>query len=363
VVDAIAEEGDAHMISYAQNREDVRLARVFDAATGFYIDIGASDGVQASVTRHFYARGWRGINVEPREAPFAELQRARPRDVNVRAAVSDAAGTRVLHEPDPRAGTCATIHAAQADALGALGVPLTARVVEATTLATLCEAHAPEVIDFLSIDVEGHEREVIAGGDWRRWRPRVVVVEAVAPVTYEPTHEAWEPLLVDAGYLAAGFDGINRYYVREEDRDFVPLVSRPVSVRDGFEPYEYVEEIERLRRELTDLAGPTLARQALAAGEMGQMRAVWDEYESLRQEVVTLRTQLEDVERQLAAEEGLYEALAWVKPPVRRRLAPARIVRRWRERWPGAEMRLRQIAWRHPVAARWGRRVLGRFIR
>jgi FkbM family methyltransferase len=351
------------MISYAQNREDVRLARVFAGAAGFYIDVGASDGMHASVTRHFYERGWRGVNVEPREAPFAELQRARPRDVNVRAALSATAGTRTLYEPEPRAGTCATIHSPQADALGALGVPLSERAVDVTTLAALCDAHAPAVIDFVSIDVEGHEREVIAGGDWRRWRPRVVVIEAVAPLTYEPTHEAWEPLIVDAGYLAAGFDGINRYYVREEDREFVPLVSRPVSVRDSAEPYEYVEEIERLRRELTDLAGPALARQVLAAGETGQLRAVWDEYESLRQEVVALRAQLEDVERQLAAEEGLYEALAWVKPPVRRRLAPARVVRRWRERWPGAEARLRQIAWRHPIVAHWGRRVLGRFVR
>jgi FkbM family methyltransferase len=351
------------MISYAQNREDVRLARVLDAGAGFYIDVGASDGEHASVTRHFYERGWRGINVEPREQAFADLQRARPRDVNVCAALSDAPGAGTLYDPGPRAGACATIHAPQAETLGTLGVELAERPVEVTTLAALCEAHAPEVIDLLSVDVEGHEREVLAGGDWQRWRPRVVVVEAITPLTYEPTHEAWEPLLTEAGYLAAGFDGVNRYYVRDEDADLVPALSVPVSARDAFEPYEYVAEIERLRRELSDLAGPALAREALADAAARQAQAVWDEYETLRREVVTLRAGLEAVERQLAAEEGLYEAISWLKPPVRRRLAPARVVGRLRERWPTLELRLRQMAWRHPVAAQWGRRVLRRLGR
>ncbi len=54
------------MVSYAQNGEDVVLARVFgDRRAGFYVDVGAGHPVVDSVTKHFYDLGWRGINVEP----------------------------------------------------------------------------------------------------------------------------------------------------------------------------------------------------------------------------------------------------------------------------------------------------------
>ncbi|MDA1234832.1 MAG: hypothetical protein O3A53_08525 [Acidobacteria bacterium] len=54
------------MKSSAQNREDVMLARAFDHKTdGFYIDVGAMDPDEMSITRYFYDLGWRGINVEP----------------------------------------------------------------------------------------------------------------------------------------------------------------------------------------------------------------------------------------------------------------------------------------------------------
>ena len=70
-----------------------------------------------------------------------------------------------------------------------------AMTMPVTTLRALCEQHAPATIDFLKIDVEGAEREVLLGGDWQRFRPKVVVLEALAPVTMAPAWEAWEPLL------------------------------------------------------------------------------------------------------------------------------------------------------------------------
>ena len=56
-----------------------------------------------------------------------------------------------------------------------------------TTLAKFCETHDLGIIDFLKIDVEGAEGDVLFGGDWERFRPKVVVAEAVAPMTSEPS--------------------------------------------------------------------------------------------------------------------------------------------------------------------------------
>ena len=88
-----------------------------------------------------------------------------------------------------------------------------------TTLARLCEQHGVTQIDFLKIDVEGAEADVIAGNDWTRFRPKVVVAEAIDPATGKPAHEAWESMLLAAGYRFRLDDTLNRFYVAEECAD------------------------------------------------------------------------------------------------------------------------------------------------
>jgi FkbM family methyltransferase len=228
--------------SYAQNREDVLLARVFREPTGFYIDVGAAHPVYHSVTNLFYQRGWSGVNVEPQPAFFAAVAAERSRDVNLNAAVSDAEGECTFHEVQDSLG-CSTVNPDLADHLRRTGSPVVSYTVRTLTLRQICEAHAHRQIDILKIDAEGHERAVIAGGDFRRWRPRVVVVETTA-------HETWEPLILSYDYLFAFFDGLNRYYVRSEDRHLIPALAVPVSVLDDYVPFEYEQRIRELEHAL-----------------------------------------------------------------------------------------------------------------
>jgi len=75
-------------VSYAQNLEDVMLKRALaDVGRGFYVDLGAADPDEYSVTKAFYDLGWRGINVEPMQMPFERLVAARSRDVNLSCVV------------------------------------------------------------------------------------------------------------------------------------------------------------------------------------------------------------------------------------------------------------------------------------
>jgi hypothetical protein len=98
------------------------------------------------------------------------------------------------------------------------------------TLAAVCAEHVKRPIDFLNIDAENSELEVLEGADWARFRPRVVVVEANRP-------HLWEPILFAAEYCYATFDGINRYYVRGEDRHLADALRTPVNYLDDFIPY------------------------------------------------------------------------------------------------------------------------------
>jgi hypothetical protein len=85
-------------ISYAQNSEDVVLWRALrDLETGFYVDVGAGDPKEDSVTYAFYERGWSGINIEPLDEYFGKLTQARPRDTNLKVAVGREVGLRTLY--------------------------------------------------------------------------------------------------------------------------------------------------------------------------------------------------------------------------------------------------------------------------
>ena len=85
-----------------------------------------------------------------------------------------------------------------------------------TTLAALCEQHAPASYEFLKVDVEGAEADVLRGADFSRHRPKVIVVEAIKPLSLAPAWDEWEPLLARHGYAHVWDDELNRYYVAEE---------------------------------------------------------------------------------------------------------------------------------------------------
>lgn len=210
------------MKSYAQNFEDVTLARVFgDRKDGFYVDVGASDPLVRSVTKHLYDRGWHGINIEPVERFHRKLVQARPRDVNLCVALGVARSTLTFFEFE--AEGISTLSPENAEHFIRLGYACTRRTVDVLPLREVCAAHGSPAIDFLKIDVEGWERQVLEGGDWERYRPRVVVVEATKPNSSEPNWGGWEPFLLARGYLFAYFDGLNRFYVAKEHDRLLPL--------------------------------------------------------------------------------------------------------------------------------------------
>ena len=85
------------------------------------------------------------------------------------------------------------------------------------SLSSICRQYALQgPIYFLKIDVEGFERDVLLGADFGRYRPWIVVVEATRPLSQETSHDLWEDILVSAGYIFRYFDGLNRFYVRED---------------------------------------------------------------------------------------------------------------------------------------------------
>lgn len=210
-------------ISYAQRFEDLYVMRCFgERSEGFYIDIGSGHPVYDNMSLAFYLKGWRGITVEPNPW-LARLTRAiRPRDTHVEAVIGAKSGQASFHVVREFHGlsTMVAEHAAMAQTQ--FGREADVITVPMLTLRELCEGGAPPAFEFLKVDVEGAEPDVLLHGDWRRFRPKVVIVEALAPYTLEPAHAQWEPFLAQHGYRYVLFDSLNRYYLAEEAKELAP---------------------------------------------------------------------------------------------------------------------------------------------
>jgi FkbM family methyltransferase len=221
-------------VSYAQNFEDVMLNRVFGSVIdGFYIDIGACHPEIHSVTKHFYDKGWSGINIEPSKSNFEVLQKHRKRDTNLNVAVGRCAGDQEFIEVKSSSAMSSLRDSATSAYLN--GLASRHYRVPVVTLQSICDQYCrAKPISFIKIDVEGSEADVIASLDWQTYRPILVVVEAIHPDTRLPAWGSWEPHLLEAGYLFVWYDGLNRYYLRNESEELKKHFLVQPSLIDGF---------------------------------------------------------------------------------------------------------------------------------
>jgi FkbM family methyltransferase len=262
-------------VSYAQNYEDVLLHRALrDVVHGFYIDAGAWHPDIDSVTRAFYERGWRGINIEPVADHCRRLAMARPDDVTLHLALGAAAEEAELFVLD---GT--GLSTLQPALLGADAQRARRVRVRVETLAAVCRAHAPPhgqgEIHFLKIDVEGNEGAVLAGADFTMFRPWIVLIEATAPQSTLPTHAEWEPMLRAANYRFVWFDGLNRFYVAAERHTaLAPHFETPPNVFDDFVRVGDSDLVRRIVAAETAAAERQLALDAAARQHQAQAAAL-----------------------------------------------------------------------------------------
>ena len=267
-------------ISYAQNYEDVVLWRALkDVESGFYVDVGAADPEEISVTKLFYDRGWSGINIEPTAAYFERLVQARPRDLNLNVAAGAAPGLMALNEI---AGTgLSTGNDALARRHAAAGWESREITVPMLTLTSICESQGVGDIHFLKVDVEGAEADVLRGMDFDRFRPWIVLVEATEPLSPTRNDESCEALLLGQRYRRAYFDGLNAFYVAEEQAGLIDALAVPPNVFD-----EYVTAGEHALRvrveEASEMVHTLSVRLKHQDDELGVLRSASAEAHAAR---------------------------------------------------------------------------------
>jgi FkbM family methyltransferase len=247
------------VLSYAQNREDVLLARVLEEIDhGFYIDVGSNDPNTLSVTRAFYEKGWNGINIEPSPFYYSRCSQYRPRDINLETALGATAGEAVFYEIEDTG--LSTLSKEEADRHREANWKVQTRTVKIERLDRVWEHHVKGPVHFLKIDVEGWEKEVLLGADFQVHRPWVILIESVGPLSTVETHEQWEDILLSQGYNFVHADGLNRFYLAAEHHELTPRFAYPPNPNDGWisaTEDELRKEADILRAQRDALLGKT----------------------------------------------------------------------------------------------------------
>jgi len=233
------------LISYAQNFEDIMLWRTLKhIENGFYVDVGAWSPDYDSVTRLFYEKGWHGINIEPNPEMHKQLIYKRRRDINLQLAVSDSIGIDEMYFVSNSG--LSTLDKKIAEKHIDLGLTYNSYTVKVSTLSQIFEEYTQNIdIHFLKIDVEGFEKKVLLGNNWKLYRPWIILVEATLPMSQIECYEDWEYILINENYEFVYADGLNRFYIAREHLELKDSFKYPPNVFDDFVRLSQVEAENR----------------------------------------------------------------------------------------------------------------------
>ncbi len=207
---------------------------------GAYVDVGANDPVIDSVTKAFYERGWRGINIDAAPEYLERLKKDRPEDAN--HGVFIGAGESITDFYQVGNTGLSTYRKDYAESYQEAGHEVFKLQVETRTLTSILQKSGigNERFHFLKVDVEGAELDVLLGLDLEQFRPWIIVIEATEPNSTNLSL-AYEPRLLSHRYLYAYFDGLSRFYVAEERSGLIEAFQSPPCVLDEFDRWETVQ--------------------------------------------------------------------------------------------------------------------------
>ena len=211
--------------SYSQVAEDLLAAFYLRRDQEItYVDVGCLWPIEHSNTYYFYQRLGKGVCIDPNPTIREEYEAARPRDQFFNCGVSSAAASMTYFQfSNPVFNTFSEVRAAELQAMERRGRELIGQAeVQVRSLDSILReadwrGRFGAVIDFLSVDVEGHEYDVIQSLDFAYARPKLVVLEAVIKAERGKGQQAHQ-LLLDQGYAVCGQTGHDTFFLDETNR-------------------------------------------------------------------------------------------------------------------------------------------------
>jgi FkbM family methyltransferase len=198
--------------SYSQHGEDILLDRFLSfASSGVYVDIGAADPIRFSNSYRFYKKGWRGVLIEPNPNRIDRLRAIRSRDttLNLGVSTSNAELPFFIFDP-PNVSTFS-------DRSRNINVSNGYKYVKTEMIATKSLSDIFDLdlfselgkIDFLSVDTEGFDMDVLSSNNWTKYRPKFVLVESIEGDSRDVGRFEISRFMASAGYDEVFYNGLN----------------------------------------------------------------------------------------------------------------------------------------------------------
>lgn len=168
--------------SYSQDGEDIILKEFLakdGIKKGFYVDIGAHHPKRFSNTYLFYKRGWNGINIDAMPGSKRLFNRSRKRDINLEIGISKKKATLTYYMFDEPGLNSFDEGLSTFRDTNSKYTLIDKKSVETYPLSYILDKYLPknQRIDFMNIDVEGLDLEVLKSNNWRKYKPRYILIE------------------------------------------------------------------------------------------------------------------------------------------------------------------------------------------
>jgi FkbM family methyltransferase len=197
--------------SYSQTGEDRILCHIL-GETGFYVDVGCNHPQAYSNTFALYKRGWTGITIDANKELTQKHQKLRKRDLSICAVVSDHVEEITFTDfEDPLVSSLDNEHVKEWEKYRKVKTRRTVSTIPLNTILEDCKV--PKRFDLLSVDVEGHDFEVLSSLDLKIYRPKLIVIEIHEFDLLNPSSNKIYKHLIANNYKMIGYVVMNGYFL------------------------------------------------------------------------------------------------------------------------------------------------------
>jgi FkbM family methyltransferase len=193
---------DISNIHFSQEGEDVILDKFFfDKPDGFYVDIGAHHPVRLSNTYKYYLKGWRGINIDAMPGVMQLFNEIRSRDINLEIGIGKSEAVLPFYSFEE--STLNTFNEDNIKRITNSGIKVRKIInIPVMPLYAVLDKYLPggQTVDFMSIDVEGLDYDVLLSNNWDKYKPKVILVENIDAAIEEVLQSEIHLFLSSKGY-------------------------------------------------------------------------------------------------------------------------------------------------------------------
>ena len=188
--------------------EDIFVSRLLkDINNGRYVDVGCYHPFKGSLTAKLYDNGWSGVNIDISKTTVDLFNISRKKDINLNIAVTSFDGNTFFYENSP---------INQQNSLIRTNDQQLKFKIKCFTLNSILEHNKIDSFDYLNIDVEGSEIEVIKGINFNKFNPRLITIENNDLLLEDYFKSEIYKILVDNKYTLVNKIGVTNFFVHNK---------------------------------------------------------------------------------------------------------------------------------------------------